>query len=276
MSSGGVWRFLESPPQGAFLNMALDDAIHTACAQGMVPPTVRFYRWSCPAISIGYAQPLARSVDVERCADQGVQIVRRPTGGRAILHDEELTYSVVWPTEDNLLPRDLPGSYRTIGRALLRGLEALGVQGQMALPPRRGRKRGSGSAACFLTSAACEILAEGKKVVGSAQRRGRDAVLQQGSILIEADVERLFSLLCARSREEREQLAAEGASAIGSLSGLVSRKLSYAEVREAFRAGFEAELGGSWHSGRLSAEEETIAERLVAERYGTEEWMRRR
>ncbi len=275
-TSRGFWRFLESPPQDAYRNMALDEAIHIACSRGVAPPTVRFYCWSSPAISIGYAQRLSRSVDVERCAEQGVTIVRRPTGGRAILHENELTYSVVWTAACGQVPQDLLGSYRMIGRALLKGLGALGIRAEMAPPASGERRRGSRSAACFLTSTAYEILVDGKKVVGSAQRRDRDAVLQQGSILITVDVKRLFSLLRPPSPEEWGRHVDEVSSVIGSLSGLVGEDLSFDGVRDAFREGFAAELAGGWYPGELSPYERGIAERLVVERYATREWTNRR
>jgi len=276
MASRRKWRFLETPPESAFLNMALDEAILRACAHGKASPTVRFYRWRSPSLSIGYAQPLARTVEVERCAAEGIPIVRRPTGGRAVLHDQELTYGVVWPADGDVLPRDLLGSYKAIGRALLRGLRELGVRGQMAPPEARPRHRGGRSMACFMTSSAYEIVAEGKKVIGSAQRRERDAALQQGSILLEADVERLFSLLRTGSQAERLRWVEGGMSAIGSLNELVGRALSYEEVRDAFRTAFQAELGGEWVEEGLSEEEEATSQWLVTERYGTAEWTNRR
>jgi len=246
--------------------MAVDEAVLESVAAGSSPPTLRFYGWSPPCVSLGYFQPF-EVVDLDACAGHGVDVVRRPTGGRAILHDAELTYSVALPAsvlgeEVGVLP-----SYHRISRALQAGLAALGVATTMA-PPSAAPTTVEHGPACFDRPSAHEILLQGRKLVGSAQVRRGSAVLQHGSVLIEARTARL--VLCLRGA------AADKARLDAAVIGLAEVGVSeLGAVRAALVKGFEREFGAAIASGRLSAGEREQAARLASLKYGLAEWTER-
>ena len=187
MTSNGhedqAWRFLDTGFSDAAFNMALDEALAAAVAGGKSPPTLRVYRWKPFAISLGYHQDV-RQLDLARCARDGIDVVRRSTGGKAVLHAEELTYSVFIPRGNPFFGRTLSETYGIIGGALVRGLRKFGVPAQLArLENPRGVAPTGPSPLCFARLSRSEVGVNGKKLVGSAQRRFKGVVLQHGSIL---------------------------------------------------------------------------------------------
>jgi lipoyl(octanoyl) transferase len=167
--------------------MERDLAFHRQVARGEALPTLRFYTWDPPALSLGYFQRLEDVADVAACHRLGVDIVSRPTGGRALLHHRELTYSVTAPEGCLKIPASVLEAYRLFSRALVRGLTRLGVPAELA--PGSGRGRGLAPGACFDAPAAYELQVAGKKVAGSAQMRRDGALLQHGSILFSLPLE---------------------------------------------------------------------------------------
>src|SRR5881398_2718711 len=191
MSDAG-WRLLLDPPAEGAWNMAVDEVLLEGVAAGSSPPTLRFYAWTPACLSLGYFQPFS-VVNVEGCRGLGIDIVRRPTGGRAILHDRELTYSVALPAA--VLGQDggvLPSYYR-LSLALQDGLRRLGVPATLA-PESAGSSAAHGPV-CFDRPSAHEILLHGRKLVGSAQMRRGGGLLQHGSILIEPRIDKLLACL---------------------------------------------------------------------------------
>src|SRR6059036_3931292 len=192
MSDAG-WRLLLDPPAEGVWNMAVDEVLLDGVAAGSAPPTLRFYTWMPACLSLGYFQPFS-VVNDEGCRKLGIEIVRRPTGGRAILHDRELTYGVALPA--SLLGHDagmLP-SYRRLSLALQAGLQRLGIDVSLA-PESEAPTRAVHGPACFDRPSAHEILLRGRKVVGSAQVRRAGALLQHGSIVIEPRMATLIACL---------------------------------------------------------------------------------
>src|ERR1700730_14239684 len=192
-TSDAAWRLLLDPPAAGGWNMAVDEVLLDGVAEGSAPPTLRFYEWAPPCLSLGYFQPF-EVVDVDGCRSLGVDVVRRPPGGRAILHDRELTYSVALPL--SLLGGDggvLP-SYHRLSLALERGLNRLGIPVVLA-PETAAQTASDHGPVCFDRPSAHEILLDGRKLVGSAQVRRATAILQHGSILIEPRIERLLACL---------------------------------------------------------------------------------
>ncbi len=179
------WRLLWSPPADGATNMAIDVAMVEAVAAGMAPPTVRFYRWDPPCLSLGRRQPL-EEVDLPRCRMDGVEVVRRPTGGRAILHANELTYSLVFPETDPRAAGGVLETFRRFAEAFAQALRELGVS-EVALAPRLDpASRGEGFV-CFEVPTDYELTIRGRKIMGSAQWRHRGVVLQHGSLPLEGD-----------------------------------------------------------------------------------------
>ncbi|RLC86950.1 MAG: hypothetical protein DRI79_09275, partial [Chloroflexi bacterium] len=178
--------------------MAVDEAILRAVAAGLVPPTLRLYAWEPPCLSLGRAQPLA-DVDREAVQAAGFNLVRRPTGGRAILHVDELTYSVVAPQGEPRVTGGIVESYRRLSAGLVHGLERLGMAGLVAdrrAPPSPTGRGGTG--VCFEVPSDYEITAGGRKLVGSAQMRAQSVVLQHGAVPLHGDIARICSLLASR------------------------------------------------------------------------------
>jgi lipoate-protein ligase A len=255
------WRLIVTEPCDGATNMAVDEALWRARHAGGSPPTLRFFAWAPPTVSLGYGQPLDRHVDVDACRRLGVGIVRRPTGGSAIYHDgpeRELTYSIAATAEDLRVGSDLLETYHWIGRALVRGLNALGAGAELQ-PVARGD--GPTPAFCFARTGAYEIEVDGRKLVGSAQRRKGTSFLQHGAVLLGVDLPRLRTLFPTT----RDPLAS-----LTTLEAATGRRPSFDEVAAALREAFEVEHELTLAPGGLTDEETARVERLVRERYGRE------
>lgn len=188
------WRLIiEDEARSGAVNMALDQALAESAAAGSAPPALRFYRWDPPAVSLGRHQPLA-DIDQAAVAARGFELVRRPTGGRAILHIDELTYSVAAPTGDPRVAGGVMDAYLRLSNALVAGLHTLGLAAAEKAPAAT-RAGADVSAACFEVPSAYEITAGGRKLMGSAQSRRAGYVLQHGSLPLRGDVARLVDLL---------------------------------------------------------------------------------
>ena len=255
---------MTEPTDGA-TNMAVDEAVWLGRRAGASPPTVRFFAWAPPTISLGYGQPLARDVDVEACRALGIGIVRRPTGGSAIYHDSperELTYSVVAAADDiGGGARDLLHSYQWIGRALVAGLRALGAPVEMV---GVARDEGATPAFCFARTGSCEIELGGKKVVGSAQRRHGATFLQHGAVLLGVDEPRLRAVFPTT----RDPLAT-----LTTLEAALGHRPKFDDVCAALTAAFEREHGLDLRPDGLTPDETVTVTRLVEEKYTTAEWL---
>jgi lipoate-protein ligase A len=189
-----TWRLIVTPPASGAENMALDEALMDR-ARETGEWVFRVYSWSAPTISLGRNQSARDRYDLARIRELGLGVVRRPTGGRAILHDREITYSVTAPVGD---AGDLRESYDRINRLLLSALRSLGVAATVASPATRSAM--PGMAPCFDEPASGELTLDGRKLAGSAQWRSEDALLQHGSILV-ADDQSLLATLVADGRK---------------------------------------------------------------------------
>lgn len=262
--TGPAWRLLVTEPTDGATNMAIDEALWRGRQGGDSPPTVRFFAWSPPTVSLGYGQPLDRHVDLAVCQALGVGLVRRPTGGSAIYHDgpeRELTYSVVATAADLGIGPDLLETYRWIGAALLRGLQALGAPA--ALVPERPPE-GPVPAFCFARTGVFEIEVDGRKLVGSAQRRQGDSFLQHGAVLLGVDAPRLRTLFPTT----RDPLAT-----LTTLEAALGRRPGFDEVAEALARAFEQEHGLDLRPGGLSGDETARVAALVTDRYASPAWL---
>ena len=259
------------PATGA-VNMAVDEAIARAVAGGFVPPTLRFYAWEPACVSLGRHQPLA-AVDVRRCAELGYDIVRRPTGGRAILHTGELTYSVTARQDDPLMSGMVMDVYLRLAAGLVEGLQRLGVEAEPA--PGASRPGPDVSAACFEVPSAYEILAGGRKLLGSAQNRRSGFVLQHGSLPLTGDLARLIECLVLPSDAERDRLRCSLTEHATTLEAAAGRSIGFDEARDALVAGFESALGIEILPADLTETEQAWALELARDKYGRAEWTER-
>ncbi|MGB9660843.1 MAG: lipoate--protein ligase family protein [Moorellaceae bacterium] len=268
-----IWRLVDTGVADGATNMAIDEAILHQHRTGRVPPTLRFYCWKPPTISLGYAQSVEKEIDLSTLRERGLGLVRRLTGGRAVLHDREVTYSLVVREDQPLVEGGVLPSYLRIARVLARGLKALGAEVELATGKKHAGEHSS--AACFDAPSWYEITVEGRKLIGSAQTRKGGAVLQHGSIVFKQNIEDLFAVLKFSSPERRQKLKERFSQQACGLEEVLGRPVPPAEVKEAIIKAF-AEI----YNIRLVPDELTPEERILAEelrvKYASEEWNRRR
>lgn len=242
-----TWRLLidELPREGAE-NMALDEALMESVAAGASPATLRFYRWAPPCLSLGKRQPLD-GVDLSACARDGVDVVRRATGGWAILHTDELTYSIAVRPDDPRAEGAILDAYRRLSQGLVAGLRRLGVPAEMN-PITAGGTHNT-SAACFEVPSAYEITARGRKLIGSAQVRPNGRVLQHGSLPLVGDISRVARYLAFEREEERTALTEHLRARAATLAELAGREVSFAQAAKALRDGFAEALNLRFEPG---------------------------
>jgi lipoyl(octanoyl) transferase len=262
--------------------MAIDEAMLVAHQEGRTPPTLRFYGWDQATLSIGYFQRAAAEVDFDRLRRRGIGFVRRPTGGRAVLHDRELTYSIVVGETYPGIPAGVEEACRMLSEGLLRGFGRLGLDARISggERPDEASSVKPASSACFDTPSQYELVLEGRKIAGSSQMRSKGVILQHGSIPLEMDADLLFDILRHKDEEEKQRkkrIFERKAAAIGDC--LRNRNLpmpKMSEIEQAFLAGFAEGLSILINPGTLSVFEEELATRLAAAKYGTDEWNLRR
>ena len=267
-----VWRLLRSRPATGAWNMAVDDVLLQGVAFDTAPPTLRFYAWTPPCLSLGYFQPFD-VVDLDACLARGVDVVRRPTGGRAILHDREVTYSLALPAA--VLGHDwgiLPSYYR-ISRALQAALRELGIETALA-PETAGPAMSEHGPICFDRPSAHEILLHGRKLVGSAQVRRGAALLQHGSILIEPRLEAMFA--CLRLRQPPAAADAGRHGLMAAVAGLGEAGIDDPEqIAAVIGSGIAQEFRIRLEAGGLTNEESAAAAELARSRYASASWTER-
>lgn len=266
------WRLINTGYSTGAMNMALDEAIMQSIRAGEVPPTIRFYGWEPAALSLGYFQSLEDKVDVDACRERGIDVVRRLTGGRAVLHDDELTYSLVVSEEVSFLPDSVVDSYKIISRGLLAGFHELGIEAEMVSLADKKQEKRNKSAACFDAPSWYEISVAGKKIVGSAQTRREGVILQHGSILNTQDIDELFSILKFKSERRKEKFKSLFTRKATTIYDVLGRSFSLNELVVAFRKGMEAGLEISLEEGELTDCELATARELVENKYSSQEW----
>ena len=264
-----IWRLVITPPADGVWNMAVDEAIAVHAGRGEVAPTLRFYQWDPACVSLGRHQSLA-DIDLARCRGLGYDLVRCATGGRAILHTDELTYSVAGPQDNPVLAGAVLDSYLRLSQGLLAGLSRLGLTVSKA--PPTNRSGADAGPVCFEVPSVYEIVAGGKKLVGSAQSRRQGWVLQHGTLPLVGDVTRLVDVVAVSNEAERVELRAGLAERAVTAEQVLGRPVSFEEAAEALLAGFSEALGVHFASGEITEAESEMATMLVREVYGTDGW----
>ncbi|SDX13280.1 biotin/lipoate A/B protein ligase family protein [Paenibacillus sp. CF384] len=287
-----MWRFVHTGNRTPAENMAIDEAIVVAHERGLVPPTVRFYGWSPATLSIGCFQKAAEEVDFDALHKHGLGFVRRATGGRAVLHDQELTYSLIVSENYPGIPSSVVEAYRVLSMGLLFGFRKLGLAANMsgmddleadvlADPSTCSASRGKVmSAACFDAPSKYELVVEGKKIAGSAQMRTKGVILQHGSILIELDADLLYDVLRFDDETEKRLMKKVFERKAVAINTCLRRKgelpLMISDVEEAFRIGFAQGLETELIYGTLTEFETELANQLAVDKYGADGWNLRR
>ena len=263
------WRLLITGALDGPTNMAVDQAIMEAVAEGRVPPTLRFYAWEPGCLSLGHMQPVAE-VDQARLAGQGWELVRRITGGRAVLHIDELTYSVALREDDPLAAGSIVDSYRRLSEALLWGLRRLGADANADKRAERGDHKGP---VCFEVPSHYEVTVNGQKLVGSAQVRKFGAVLQHGSLPLYGDIGRICDALVFEDDYQRESARQRAQRRAATLEVALGRRVSWEQAVDVMIDGFQQTFDLAFETiEALTPEEQTRADMLRSEQYAAEEW----
>ncbi|MGV3064663.1 lipoate--protein ligase family protein [Staphylococcus simulans] len=273
-----TWNFINSGSHDPFYNMAMDEALLNFVSRGEIDPVIRFYTWDPATLSIGYFQRLKKEIDIDKVKEKGYGLVRRQTGGRGVLHDKELTYSVIVPESHPKMPKTVTEAYRVISQGLLEGFKLLGFDAYFAVPKskeEREKLKQPRSSVCFDAPSWYELVVEGRKIAGSAQTRQKGVILQHGSILKDIDIDDLFDMFIfknERLKDKMKQAFIDKAVAINDISDKV---VSLEEMEAAFEKGFQKGLDINFKPLELTKEQQTEVKEL-AEKYKSDEWTYRK
>lgn len=268
-----IWRLIINSPNSGAWNMALDEAILENVAAQIQPPTMRLYDWHPYALSLGHAQPFA-DVDLPALDAQGWDIVRRPTGGKAILHADELTYSICAHEDDPHVSGNVLESYRLLSAGLLKGLEFAGIIAD-SKPKKPQENNLASNPVCFQYPSDYEITFHGNKLIGSAQARRNHGVLQHGAIPIFGDITRIVAVLSFSDEQTRLNAQQQLQQRATNIAQVLNKKLSWFFLAECFVKGFEQALAIRFDQGKTSDEEKKRAHQLLREKYTNPEWTQR-
>ena len=245
------WLYINSGKNDAYYNMALDELLMKKIERNEIPPVLRLYEWEIPTLSIGYFQRIHREIDVEKVKDYGYQLVRRKTGGRGVLHEKELTYSLVLST------------------GLLEGFKNLGLDAYFSIPERK--KSEIRSSVCFDTASWYELVVEGRKIAGSAQTRNNGVIMQHGSILLDVDIDHLFDMFKFTNDRFKKKMKSEFKSKAVAINDLTDKQFTVDDLYVAFKKGFETGLNMHTTEYRLTEKDKEELEILI-ENYKSDEW----
>lgn len=266
------WQLIvERTPHNGACNMAIDETLLESVSSKARLPTLRLYSWDPFCLSLGYGQTSA-DVDWEQLRARGWDVVRRPTGGKAILHGDELTYSLTLPLDDEIAQGDIIESYRRISRGLMEALMILGLTPQSEKASPRGARTGP---VCFEVPSHYEVTVHGRKLIGSAQVRRRAGLLQHGTLPLSGDITRICDVLPYESDEARDAARSHVRTRATTLEAALGRSVSYEEATSAVIVGFERAFDVAFSEGVLT-DEELAAMAARAETYLDPTWTNKR
>lgn len=267
------WRFLISGKLSSAENMAIDEAIFYCVQDGRSLPTIRFYDWEPSTVSCGYNQEIAKEVDLLALKKNGFGFVRRPTGGRLVLHDNEVTYAVISPAVGRL-SGNVTESYSVISKALAKGLELMGINVDFERGNLSSEHQRQASNPCFTSSSRYELSYQRKKIVGSAQVRRNKCLLQHGSILLNHGQSKLAHVLPGLTEDQKERMASYLKKKTIGINEILSVPKSYNETVKFLLNGFKEKwiMDNFRINENLETYELEIAEELRLTKYLTDEW----
>ncbi|MEH7124501.1 biotin/lipoate A/B protein ligase family protein [Bacillus sp. JJ1773] len=270
-----TWRFIDTGAGSPSFNMALDEALLDWNSAGKIPPTIRFYGWNPATLSIGYFQKVDREINMDAVKQHGLGFVRRPTGGRGVLHEHELTYSVIVSEEHPQMPKTVTEAYRVISEGILKGFHHLGMDAYFAVPKtdeERESLKNPRSAVCFDAPSWYELVVEGRKVAGSAQTRQKGVILQHGSILLDIEEDKLFSLFKYPNDRVKERMQRAFKNKAVAINEISQERITLEQAKEAFRIGFAEGLNIELEPYELTEDELAYVNKIAKERYEQDEW----
>lgn len=268
-----TWRLLYTPPARGAWNMALDESILEHIHRGESIPTLRLYAWEPACLSLGHAQPF-KDVDITRLRSRGWDVVRRATGGRAILHTDELTYSITAPADEPRVAGTVLESYNRLAQALLMAVQELSLPVEMK-EHADGPVSQNLNPVCFEVPSAYEITVDGKKLIGSAQARRKEGVLQHGSLPLYGDLTRICDALVFPNEVARSEAAERLLARATTVESVLGHVVEWEMAAQAFVHAFEAQLDLQFERSELSKSELARADELVREKYDHPSWTER-
>lgn len=270
----GIWRLIIDKPARGVRNMAIDEAILEAVGHHEVPTTLRLYAWEPPCLSLGYAQPV-QDVEMKRLQSLGWDIVRRPTGGRAILHTDELTYAIIGTPSEPALKGSLLESYRNISRALLAAIKFLGIDASIEQkePTRTSGSIQNQEAICFEVPSNYEITVNGMKLIGSAQARRKSGILQHGSLPLYGDLARITQVLAYDDEDARENATERLHRRATTVAEILHRQITWEIAAQAFISSFTEVFNIKLIQSDLTPKEIRRTHELVKAKYSDCQWI---
>lgn len=273
-----IWNFINTGSKNPYYNMAMDEALLNFVSRGEIDPVIRFYTWNPATLSIGYFQRLQKEIDIDKVKEKGYGLVRRQTGGRGVLHDKELTYSVIVPESHPNMPSTVTEAYKIISQGLLEGFKNLGFETYFAIPrskEERDKLKQPRSSVCFDAPSWYELVVEGRKIAGSAQTRQKGVILQHGSILQDIDIVDLFDMFIFKNERLKAKMKENFVQKAVAINDISNQHITLNEMENAFKSGFKKGLNIDFKPLELTEKQKEEVQELE-EKYRSEAWMYRK
>ncbi|MDU3838380.1 MAG: biotin/lipoate A/B protein ligase family protein [Staphylococcus aureus] len=273
-----IWNFINTGSKNPYYNMAMDEALLNFVSRGEIDPVIRFYTWNPATLSIGYFQRLQKEIDIDKVKEKGYGLVRRQTGGRGVLHDKELTYSVIVPESHPNMPSTVTEAYKIISQGLLEGFKNLGFETYFAIPrskEERDKLKQPRSSVCFDAPSWYELVVEGRKIAGSAQTRQKGVILQHGSILQDIDIDDLFDMFKFKNERLKAKMKENFVQKAVAINDISNQHITLNEMEKAFKSGFKKGLNIDFKPLELTEKQKEEVQELE-EKYRYEAWMYRK
>ena len=273
-----IWNFINTGSKNPYYNMAMDEALLNFVSRGEIDPVIRFYTWNPATLSIGYFQRLQKEIDIDKVKEKGYGLVRRQTGGRGVLHDKELTYSVIVPESHPNMPSTVTEAYKIISQGLLEGFKNLGFETYFAIPrskEERDKLKQPRSSVCFDAPSWYELVVEGRKIAGSAQTRQKGVILQHGSILQDIDIDDLFDMFIFKNERLKATMKENFVQKAVAINDISNQHITLNEMENAFESGFKKGLNIDFKPLELTEKQKEEVQELE-EKYRSEAWMYRK
>lgn len=273
-----IWNFINTGSKNPYYNMAMDEALLNFVSRGEIDPVIRFYTWNPATLSIGYFQRLQKEIDIDKVKEKGYGLVRRQTGGRGVLHDKELTYSVIVPESHPNMPSTVTEAYKIISQGLLEGFKNLGFETYFAIPrskEERDKLKQPRSSVCFDAPSWYELVVEGRKIAGSAQTRQKGVILQHGSILQDIDIDDLFDMFKFKNERLKAKMKENFVQKAVAINDISNQHITLNEMENAFEAGFKKGLNIDFKPLELT-EKQLEEVQVLEDKYRSEAWMYRK